>query len=66
MGLRNAEITGLTSDCIRWEEGEVLVMKSLRRDGYCSGHHSWAPTKTGPERLVPLTHQVLETLKKHQ
>jgi len=24
-GLRNAEIRGLTWDCIRWEEGEVLV-----------------------------------------
>ena len=33
-GLRNAEIRGLTSDCIRWEDGEVLVCKSLRRDGY--------------------------------
>jgi integrase len=65
-GLRNAEIRGLTWDCIRWEEGEVLVCKSLRRDGYCSGHHSWAPTKTGRERVVPLTQQVLETLKKHQ
>ena len=65
-GMRNAEIRGLTWDCIRWEEGEVLVCKSLRRDGYCSGHHSWATTKTGRERLVPLTLQVLATLKKHQ
>ena len=65
-GLRNAEIRGLTWDCIRWEEGELLVCKSLRRDGYCSGHHSWAPTKTGKERVVPLTLQVLDVLKKHQ
>ena len=64
--LRNAEIRGLTWDCIRWEEGEVLVCKSLRRDGYCSGHHSWAPTKTGRERVVPLTPEVLETLRRHQ
>jgi integrase len=64
-GLRNAEIRGLTWDCIRWEECEVLVMKSLRRDGF-SGHHSWAPTKTSKERVVPLTPQVLKTLKEHQ
>ncbi len=64
-GMRNAEIRGLTWDCIRWEEGEVLVCKSLRRDGF-SGQHSWAPTKTGKERLVPLTAQVLETLRQHQ
>ena len=65
-GLRNAEIRGLTWDCIRWEEGEVLVMKSLRRDGYSSGKVEWAPTKTGKERVVPLTTQVLETLMRHQ
>jgi len=29
---------GLTWGCIRWEEGEVIVMKSLRRDG-TSGLH---------------------------
>ena len=65
-GLRNAEIRGLTWDCIRWEAGEVLVMKSLRRDGFSSGQHSWAPTKTGRERVVPLTPLVLETLKDHK
>jgi len=65
-GLRNAEIRGLTWDGIRWEDGEVLVCKSLRRDGYSSGHHSWATTKTGRERVVPLTAQVLETLQQHK
>jgi integrase len=56
----------LTWDCIRWEEGEVLVMKSLRRGGYSSGTVEWAPTKTGKERVVPLTPEVLETLRQHQ
>ena len=64
-GMRNGEIRGLTWDCIRWEEGEVIVMKSLRRDG-TSGLHIWAPTKTGKERVVPLTPQVLETLQQHK
>ena len=58
------EIRLLTWDCIRWEEGEVL--KSLRRDGYSSGKVEWAPTKTGKERVVPLTPQVRETLRQHQ
>jgi len=65
-GLRNAEIRGLTWDCIRWSEGELLICKTLRRDGYSSGKVAWAPTKTGKERVVPLTPQVLETLKEHQ
>jgi integrase len=65
-GMRNAEIRGLTWDCVRWEEAEVLVCKSLRRDGYSSGKVEWAPTKTGRERVVPLTPQVLDTLKEHQ
>ena len=66
IGMRNAEIRGLTWDCIRWEDGEVLVCKSLRRDGYSSGHHSWASTKTGKERVVPLTAQVLHVLRQHK
>ena len=65
-GLRNGEIRGLTWDCILWEDGEVLVCKSLRRDGYSSGHHSWATTKTGRERVVPLTAKVLEVLRQHK
>ena len=50
-GMRNAEIRGLTWDCIGWEAGELLVCKSLWRDGYSSGHHSWATKKTGGSGL---------------
>jgi len=64
--MRNGEIRGLAWVCIRWEEGEVLVCKSLRRDGYSSGQMKWAPTKTGKERVVPLTPEVLETLQQHK
>jgi integrase len=35
-------------------------------DGFSSGHHSSAPTKTGKERVVPLTPLVLKSLKEHQ
>ena len=62
-GLRNAEIRGLTWDCFRWEEGEVLVYMSLRRS---SGQVEWASTKTGRERVVPLRPQVLEVLRQHK
>ena len=34
IGLRNAEIRDLMWYRIRWEEGELLACKSLRRDGY--------------------------------
>ena len=44
----------------------MLICKSLRRDVYSTGDHSWAPTKTGKERVVPLTEDVLEVLRRHQ
>lgn len=65
-GLRNGEIRGLTWDCIRWSEKELLVCKSLRMDGYSNGKVLWAPTKTGKERVVPLTEAVLKTLVEHK
>ncbi len=42
-----------------------MVCKSLRRVGF-SGQHSWAPTKTGKERVVPLTPLVQDVLREHQ
>ena len=65
-GLRNGEIRGLTWDCIRWGEGELLVCKTLRRDGFKTEQYSWAPTKTGRERVVPLSVPLLAVMKKHQ
>ena len=65
-GLRNAEIRGLTWDCIRWREKELLVCKTLRRDACGSEGVVWSPTKTGQERVLPLSDAVLQTLRKHQ
>jgi integrase len=65
-GLRNGEIRGLTWDCIRWEEGEILIYKTLRRDGFSSRQHFWGTTKTGKQRVVPLTPLVAEVLREHQ
>ena len=65
-GLRNGEIRGLTWDCIRWEAAEILICKALKRDGYSSRQHIWGTTKTGKERVVPLTPEVAATLKQHK
>ena len=65
-GLRNAEIRGLTWDCVRWDEGELLICKSLRSDGFNAMNVSWAPTKTGRERVVPMSQVVKETLMLHR
>ena len=65
-GMRNGENRGLIWDCIRCEDGEVLVMKSLRRDGYFTQAHSWAPTKTWKECVAPLTLQVLIIFKQNK
>jgi len=61
-GLRNAEIRGLTWDCVHWDEGELLICKALRSDGFNTMNVSWAPTKTGRERIVPMSPEVKESL----
>jgi integrase len=62
-GLRNGEVRGLTWDCIHWDDGEILIYKTLKRDEYSSRQHSWATTKTGKERVVPLTSLAISTLR---
>jgi integrase len=63
-GLRNAEIRGLTWDCVHWHEGEFLIAKSLRSDGFNAMEVTWAPTKTGRERIVPMSTEVMGTLQR--
>ena len=53
-GLRNSELIGLTWDCVRIEEGEVLISKTLRRDGSSTHKSVWGGTKPGKTRVVPL------------
>lgn len=65
-GMRNAEVRGLTWDCIHWVEGEILIYKTLKRDGYSSRNHIWGTTKTGKQRVVPLTSLLANALKEHQ
>lgn len=65
-GLRNSELIGMTWDCIRWEQQEMLVIKTLKRIRTNTSARQWAPTKTGKHRVVPLTDAVLEVLMEHQ
>ena len=65
-GLRNAELIGLTWDCVRLEEGELLISKTLRRDGVATHRRQWGGTKTGKSRVVPLREDLVVLLQEHQ
>ena len=65
-GLRNAELIGLTWDCVRLEEGELLITKTLRRDGVATHRREWSGTKTGKSRVVPLSGALVEVLRNHR
>ena len=65
-GLRNAELIGLTWDCVRLEDGELLITKTLRRDGVYTHKRQWAGTKTGKARVVPLREDLVELLERHR
>ena len=65
-GLRNAELIGLTWDAVRLDEGEVLISKTLKRDGTATHRRIWGSTKTGKSRVVPINPQVVEMLKQHR
>jgi len=65
-GLRNAELIGLTWDCVRLEEGELLITKTLRRDGVSTHRRQWSGTKTGKSRVVPLREDLVVLLQEHK
>ncbi|KZR70212.1 site-specific integrase [Prochlorococcus sp. MIT 1303] len=65
-GLRNSELIGLTWDAVRFAEGELLIAKSLRRDGVSTHVRRWGTTKTGRSRVVPLNPEIVELLQQHR
>ncbi len=65
-GLRNAELIGLSWDCVRLEAGELLISKTLRRDGVYTHKRQWSGTKTGKSRVVPLRDDLVVLLQEHQ
>ena len=65
-GLRNSELIGLTWDCVRFEEGELLICKSLRRDGVATHRREWGGTKTGKSRVVTLREDLVKLIQGHK
>jgi integrase len=48
------------------EEGELLITKTLRRDGVATHRRSWGGTKTGKSRVVPLREDLVALLQEHK
>lgn len=65
-GLRNSELIGLRWDAVRWSNAELVISRTLRRDGNSNHKRVWAGTKTGQVRAVPLQKPLLELLRDHQ
>ncbi len=65
-GLRSSELIGLTWDAVKFAEGELLITKSLRRDGVNTHVRRWGTTKTGRSRVVPLNPEMVELLQQHR
>jgi integrase len=51
---------------VRLEEGELLISKTLRRDGVYTHKRQWGGTKTGKSRVVPLREDLVVQLQEHQ
>jgi integrase len=58
--------TGLRNAAVRLDEGEVLISKTLKRDGTATHRRIWGSTKTGKSRAVPINPQVVKMLKQHR
>lgn len=65
-GLRNSELIGLCWDAVRLSSGELVISRTLRRDGNSNHRRVWGPTKTGQSRVVPLQASLVELLREHQ
>jgi integrase len=65
-GLRNSELIGLTWDALHLQEGELVISKTLRRDGNSNHRRVWSGTKTGRSRIVPLTEHLVLLLEQHR
>ena len=65
-GLRNSELIGLTWDAVHLQEGELVISKTLRRDGNSNHRRVWSSTKTGRSRIVPLTEHLVLLLEQHR
>ena len=65
-GLRNGELIGLRWDAVRLEEGELLISRTLRRDGASGQRRQWGSTKTGRSRVVSLSAGLVVLLREYR
>ena len=59
-------MTGLTWDCVRLNEGDLLISKPLRGDGTATHQRLLSGMKTGKARVVPLSRQGVVALRQHR
>lgn len=63
-GMRQAEIIGLTWDCVDFEKGLIKVEKQLRKDhGLAGQEYAFTSTKNGQKRIVKPADEVMNVLK---
>ena len=63
-GMRQAEIIGLTWDCVDFENGTITVEKQLRRDhGTAGEEYTFTSPKNGKKRIIAPAQFVFDALK---
>ena len=62
-GLREAEATGLTWDCIDFKTGRITVCKQLQKRPEADGGFQFAPLKNDKVRVIAPAPYVMEVLK---
>jgi integrase len=68
-GLREAEATGLTWDCVDFKTGRITICKQLQKRPNKDGGFTFAPLKNDKVRVIapaPFVMQVLEEQRKKQ
>ena len=65
-GLREAEATGLTWDCVDFKRGTILIVKQLRKEQKKDGKYYYSPPKNGISRVLTPAPFVMSILKAHK
>lgn len=66
-GMRQAEIIGLTWDCVDFENGTITVEKQLRRDhGTAGEEYTFTSPKNGKKRIIAPAQFVFDALKQER
>lgn len=65
-GLREAEATGLTWDCVDFNAGTIKVCKQLQKRPLADGGFTFAPLKNDKVRILKPAHSVMELLKRRE